>query len=111
MAYNQSQRCELERVGVRQVLKSLNKRKRQSFKCPFDVVTNHFGYEVKSLSADSKDLKIHISDASLKRKLDYARNHDIQPLLVAVVCYDSRVELYQSHLTKSVRVKQMVKIS
>jgi hypothetical protein len=111
MAYNQSQRCELERVGVKSTLKFLNKRKRQSFKCPFDVVTSHFGYEVKSLSANSRDLKIHISDASLKRKLDYARIHGIQPLLVAVICYDSRVELYQSRLTKSCRINQMVKIS
>jgi hypothetical protein len=111
MAYNQSQRCELERKGVKSALKLLGKRKRQSFKAPFDVVTKCFAYEVKTLSADSRDLKIHISDASLKRKLDYCRIHDVSPLLVAIVCYDSRVEMYQSRLTKSMRINQMLKIN
>lgn len=110
MVHTQTQKCKLERVGVRHALKLVGKRKRQSFKSPFDLVTESFGYEVKTLSADSRDLKIHIADSSYKRKLEYSAKHKIEPVLMAVIVGDGRVEIYQSHLAQSIRIKQMRKI-
>jgi hypothetical protein len=111
MAYNQSQRCKLERKAVRLVRNLFGIKRRQPFKAPFDLVGNGQGIEVKGLSADSIDLKIHIAGSSLTRKLELADKKHLQPLLVAVIFYDSRVEMYQSRLTKSVRVNQMLKIN
>lgn len=47
MATNQSARCELERVGVQHALNLLQTRIRETFKSPFDVVTENHAYEVK----------------------------------------------------------------
>lgn len=110
MTKTQSQKCKLERVGVRHALKLAGKRKRQSFKAPFDLVTEDFGYEVKTMSADSKDKKIHIADSSFKRKMDFATRHKLEPVLMAIVIGNGKVEIYQSHLAQHIRVSQMQKI-
>lgn len=106
----QSTKCKLERVGVHKALTLLKAKRRQSFKSPFDVVTQNFGYEVKAISANSKDKKIHISDSSFRRKLEYAEKHDLQPILLAVVISDNKAELYQSRLVQSIRINQMLPI-
>jgi hypothetical protein len=110
MTKTQTQKCKLERVGVRHALKLVGKRKRQSFKSPFDLVTKEFGYEVKTMSADSKDKKVHIADSSYSRKIEFAAKHKIEPVLMAIIIGDGKVEIYQSHLAQSIRVSQMRKI-
>ena len=108
MAYNQSLRCELERVGVGHALHALGKRKRQSYKSPFDVVTKTHAYEVKTLSSDSKDFKIHIANDSYARKLEYAREHRVKPVLLAILIQgNGHAKLYQSELVQSIRIQQM----
>ena len=77
---------------------------------PFDVVD--FGmkvaYEVKAMSAFSKDLKIHISDSSMKRKKAFARKYGLKAVLLAVVIYSPhKVKVYSTTLKQSARVKQM----
>jgi hypothetical protein len=110
MTHTQTQKCKLERVGVRHALKLVGKRKRQSFKSPFDLVANSFGYEVKTMSADSRDKKIHIADSSYSRKIEFATKHKIEPVLMAVIVGDGKVEIYQSHLAQSIRINQMQKV-
>ena len=113
MAYNQSQRCKLERKGVRIAKVRIGARKRQNFLAPFDLVTLDKAYEVKTMNGESKDLKIHIADSSLKRKLDYAKKYELLPVLMAVVVYPKtgKVEVYQSHLVQAIRVNQMERIA
>lgn len=111
MVKTQRAKCKLERAGVRHVLKSLNLKKRNCYTHPFDVESAEFAIEVKTLSADCKDLKIHIADNSLRRKLEYAVNKGKQPLLMAVLIFKTgEVELYKSELRQSVRIRQMAKI-
>jgi len=110
MAINQTTRCELERVGVGHALKLLKAQIRQSFKAPFDVVTDKFAYEVKSMSANSRDLKIHISDSSYKRKVKFAKTNKVKPVLLAIVISDSEVTVYKSKLKQSIRINQMRKV-
>ena len=99
----------LERAGVKYARIALSCHHRNSFKAPFDLVSNGIGYEVKTMSANSRDLKIHISDFSFQRKIDYAQKHDLKPVLVAVLIGE-RVEIYQSELKQSIRINQMLKI-
>jgi hypothetical protein len=111
MVKTQRAKCELERVGVRHALKLCKAKHRQSFKSPFDLVTKTHCYEVKTLSADCKDLKIHISDSSFERKLEYANRTGKQPVLLAVLIHETgEAELYKSELRQSVRIRQMDKI-
>ncbi len=105
----QKSKCRLERQGVKHARKILVCHHRNSFKSPFDLVSQGIGYEVKSLSANSRDVKIHISDDSFKRKLDYAQKHGLKPVLLAVLIGES-VEIYQSELRQSVRIGQMTRI-
>jgi hypothetical protein len=107
----QSTKCKLERVGVRKALTLLKAKQRQSFKSPFDVITDNYGFEVKAISANSKDKKIHISDSSFRRKLEFAEKHNIEPLLLAVVISDNEAKLYQSRLVQSIRINQMLPIN
>jgi hypothetical protein len=111
MATMQAERCSLERVGIRHALTVCKAKRRQSFKSPFDLVTKSHCYEVKALSAESKDLKIHISNSSFERKLEYANRTGKQPVLLAVLIYETgEAELYKSELRQSVRINQMAKI-
>lgn len=105
----QKSKCRLERVGVKHARKVISCHHRNSFKAPFDLVSGGIGYEVKSLSANSKDLKIHISRESFQRKVDYAQSHGLKAVLMAVLIGES-VEIYQSELRQSIRINQMQKI-
>ena len=105
----QKTKCRLERVGVKHARKIISCHHRNSFKSPFDLVFNGIGYEVKTLSANSRDLKIHISHDSFKRKLDYAQSHGLKAVLMAVLIGD-KVEVYQSELKQSIRVNQMQRV-
>ena len=111
MAYQQKVRCKLERKGVRIAKAMTGCKKRQNFVAPFDLVTLTKGYEVKTMNGESKDLKIHIADSSLKRKLDYALKFKLIPVLMAIVIYPDKVEVYQSRLVQSIRVGQMERIN
>lgn len=110
MAYNQSHLCMLERKGVRHVRKLVGACKRQAYKAPFDLVAGGIGYEVKAISADCRDAKIHIADSSFKRKLDYALENNLQPVLIAVVLGKTGTTIYQSDLKQSIRIAQMTRI-
>ena len=105
----QKSKCRLERTGVKHARTVLNCHHRNSFKSPFDLVSNGIGYEVKTLSANSRDLKIHISDSSYQRKVDYAQSHGLKVILMAVLIGES-VTVYQSELRQSIRINQMQKI-
>jgi hypothetical protein len=111
MAYHQKIRCKLERKGVREARKVIGTNKRQNFLAPFDLVTLDKGYEVKTMNGLAKDLKIHIADSSLKRKLDYATKYNLIPVLLAIVVYPDKIEVYQSRLVQSIRVSQMERVN
>ena len=111
MAAQQIKRCKLERKGVRIAKAMTGCKKRQNFVAPFDLVTLTKGYEVKTMNGESKDLKIHIADSSLKRKLDYATKYNLIPVLMAIVVFPDKVEAYQSRLVQSIRVGQMERIN
>jgi hypothetical protein len=110
MARNQPARNQLERQAVNAVLKLYKASRRQGFCSPFDVIHKHKALEVKALSSDSKDLKIHIANSSLERKLAYCQNHNKEPLLIAVVISENQIDIYRSELVQSIRVCQMRKI-
>lgn len=79
-------------------------------KAPFDVVDFGAGiaYEVKAMSGLSKDLKIHISDSSMKRKRAFIRQYGLKAILLAVLIYDENtVKVYKGKLRQSIRVSQM----
>lgn len=83
-------------------------------KAPFDVVdfSASVAYEVKAMSGLSKDLKVHISDASMAKKLTFAAEYGLKQLvLLVVVIYSAgAVEVYSGSLRQSMRVSQMERI-
>ena len=111
MAAQQAKRHELGRSGERYVkANGIAKGKLTRHTAPFDVVdfNNRRAYEVKTMSALSKDLKIHIASHSWERKLDFASKYRLKMILLAVVIYsETEVEVYKSELRQSVRVNQM----
>jgi hypothetical protein len=94
-------------MGVQIAMELLGIKRRQRFKAPFDLVTKTNGYEVKTLSADSKDNKIHVADKSYLRKLNYATVKKIKPILLAVVVSETKIRVCKSDLKQSVRIHQM----
>ncbi len=109
MALNQTERHALGRKGIQAAQKVVKGRK-QRFTAPFDLVDfrNGYGYEVKTMFGSGADLKIHISDASMARKVAFAELYGLKMVLVAVVVYSrSKVEIYESDLKQCVRVAQM----
>lgn len=79
-------------------------------KAPFDIVDFDCGYayEVKSMSGLSMDMKVHISDESMERKVKFAEEYGLSMVLIVVVIYGKdRVEVYRSELVQSIRVCQM----
>ena len=111
MAARQAERHELGRSGERYVkTNGVTKGRLTSHKAPFDIVdfSSRRAYEVKTMSAFSKDLKIHIAAHSWERKLEFASKYGLKMTLLAVVVYsETRVEVYKSELKQSVRVNQM----
>ena len=109
---SQSQRHELGRLGETIAKRYIHGRKTRHT-APFDVVDFSAGvaYEVKTMSALSKDKKIHISDASMARKLEFAEMYGLEMVLLAVVVYSKRkVIVYQSQLRQCIRVSQMTEV-
>jgi hypothetical protein len=109
MAENQKQRHSLGRIGEA-IIAKLTGGNTTNHKAPFDVVDFNSGvaYEVKAMSGLSKDLKIHISDSSMKRKKAFAREYHLKPILLAVIIYDEdNVQVYKGSLKSSVRINQM----
>jgi len=109
MAMNQTHRHQLGRAGEKVISKLLGL-KTTDHKAPFDVVDFNLGiaYEVKAMSNLGADLKIHITDSSMKRKKAFARKYRLKALLIAVVIIDQdTVKVYRSSLKNSVRVNQM----
>lgn len=109
MAENQTIKHKLGRLGEA-IAAKLTGGKTTPHKAPFDVVDFQAGiaYEVKTMSGLSKDLKIHISDSSMKRKRSFARQYGLKAILLAVVIYDEdTVKVYKSSLRQSIRVSQM----
>lgn len=109
MAAQQTKRNRLGRKGET-VTRQLVGGKKTTHKAPFDVVDFRagFAYEVKTMSGLSKDLKIHITDASMARKIDFARQWGLVMVLMAVVVYSpDQVEVYKSELKQCTRVNQM----
>jgi len=113
MAMNQVERHSLGRTGE-EIANGLVGGKVTAHKAPFDIVDFQMGYayEVKSMSGASKDLKIHISDESMKRKTRFAKKYGLTMLLIAVVIYrPDRIEVYEGTLVRSVRVSQMRRVN
>ncbi len=113
MAAQQAQRHMLGRTG-QQIAKNMLGGQLQTHKAPFDVVdfTQGYAYEVKTMSTHSADLKIHISDKSWQRKLQFSAQYDLTTyLIVVVVTTPNTVEVYRSKLRQSMRVNQMEQIA
>lgn len=109
---NQSERHELGRLGET-VAKRYVSGRRTRHTAPFDYVdfNSRVAYEVKTMSALCKDMKIHISDSSMKRKLTFAKYYGLEMVLLAVVIYSRReVKVYQSELVQCIRVSQMSEV-
>lgn len=112
MAYNQTERHNLGREGE-EVVNGLVGGRKTCHKAPFDVVDFNMGiaYEVKTMSGLSKDLKIHISDPSMARKLTFVREYGLKMVLMAVVIYSpDKVEVYKRELVQCVRISQMTRV-
>jgi len=112
MAAQQAKRHALGRKGETVARQALGGKKTHH-KAPFDIVdfSQGYAYEVKTMSGWTVDKKIHISDASLARKLAWAQEYGLQMVLIAVVIYSpKRVDVYQAELKQSIRVNQMTKI-
>ncbi len=83
-------------------------------RAPFDVVDfgAHVGYEVKTMSALSKDRKVNIRADSMARKVAFAEEYGLEMVLIVVLVIDrNTVEVYSGELKRSVRVSQMERIS
>uniref|UniRef100_A0A6H1ZQV0 Protein NO VEIN C-terminal domain-containing protein n=1 Tax=viral metagenome TaxID=1070528 RepID=A0A6H1ZQV0_9ZZZZ len=109
MAAQQAERHELGRNGE-DVAKNMLGGRTTKHKAPFDLVdfSEGYAYEVKTMTGWGKDNKIHITDASMARKLAWAKRYELKMVLVAVVIYGpDHVEVYQSELKQSMRVRQM----
>ncbi len=112
MAAEQIKRHKLGRQGEAIVAGIVNG-KTTKHTAPFDVVdfTSRKAYEVKTMSALSKDLKIHISDHSYGRKIQFATQYNLDMILIAVIIYnENKVEVFSGELKQSIRVNQMRKI-
>lgn len=113
MAANQIERHETGREGEK-IARDLVGGRRTVHKAPFDIVDFRSGiaYEVKSMSGLSKDLKIHISEESMARKVAFALDYGLNMVLVAVVIYSpDQIEVYRSELRSCIRVNQMERIN
>ena len=109
MAAQQAERHELGRNGEA-VAKQVLGGKTTKHKAPFDLIdfSAGYAYEVKTMTGFGKDNKIHIANASMARKEAWAKEYNLKMVLVAVVIYSpSHVEIYQSELKQSMRVRQM----
>lgn len=109
MANKQAEKHELGRNGE-VVANGVVGGKTTKHKAPFDVVDFEagFAYEVKSMSALSKDFKVHISDASMARKTKFADQYGLAMILMVVVIHGvDKVEVYRSGLVQHIRVSQM----
>ena len=112
MASRQGQRHRRGRVGERIAKKALG----GDLTChtaPFDVVDFGTGvaYEVKTVSAMSKDTKVHIGVSSMKRKMEFAEKYGLEPVLVVVVIHGRNdYELYSGELRQHVRPIQLERI-
>ena len=109
---NQTERHALGREGEAIIEAKLGGAK-TAHKAPFDVVDFEMGiaYEVKTISGESVDKKVHIANGSMARKLAFARKHGLKKVLIAVVVYGpDNVQVYRSALKPSVRVSQMRRV-
>ena len=109
MAANQIERHETGREGER-IARDIVGGCRTQHKAPFDIVDFRSGvaYEVKSMSGLSKDLKIHISEESMARKVKFANDYGLDMILVAVVIFSpDHIEVYKSKLQSCIRINQM----
>jgi hypothetical protein len=111
MTKTQKSKCRLERVGVRIACKLLGIKRRQPYTSPFDCHSETLAVEVKTMSANGRDLKIHIAPDSLERKLKCASETGLKPTLIAIVVDNGTTRIYQSELRRSVRINQMVRIN
>lgn len=112
MAAQQIERHKLGRQGE-QIVAQIVHGKTTKHTAPFDVIdfSSKRAYEVKSMSALSKDLKIHISDKSYERKVQFAKQYGLKMVLIAVVVYnENMVDVYSSQLKQSIRIGQMRQI-
>jgi hypothetical protein len=86
----------------------------QTHKAPFDVVdfANRIAYEVKTVSALTAQLPIHITDASLARKRAFIRQYHVRACLVVVVIRDeNRVDVYRGTLKKHSSIRHMRRLA
>lgn len=112
MTNNQTDKHRLGRLGEK-IAKVALGGKVTTHKAPLDVVdfTTGHGYEVKTISGLSKDLKIHITDKSMARKRAFAKKYGLKLILIAVVIYSpDHIDMFKGTLKKSVRISQMKRV-
>ena len=104
-------RRKLGRFAEKEVQKILGG-KLTTEKAPFDVVdfTSGIAYEVKGISALSKDFKVHISKQSMNRKKAFLKKYGLKGVLIVVVIYSQKkVDVYSGELKQHTRINKTLK--
>lgn len=111
MAANQAELHKLGRIGE-ELARTVCKGRRTTHKAPFDYVDhfNKVAYEVKTVTGNGNNLKIHIMETSYKRKLAYVAKHNLEAVLVVLVVYPKRVDIYTGKLTQWTTFNQLTKV-
>jgi len=111
-AMNQFQRHELGRTGEA-IANGIVNGKATSHKKPVDIIKrkDKILWEVKTVSANSKNQCIHISYKSLERKLAEAKKRGYQLKLMIIVLYDDgRFDVYTGDIRQYARPHQLDKM-
>jgi len=102
-------RLSLSRVGENLIAR-MYQGLRMHHTCAFDIKNDHMLIEVKTMRIESKDHKVHISQDAFERKLAMAKELRMNSILVVVLVYSEKYEVYECELKQSVRVNQMKKV-
>jgi len=110
MAINQVERHRLGRLGE-SIANGIINGKLTNHKHPIDIKKRKILWEVKTISANSKNHCIHISHNSLRRKLAIAnkRNHQLR-LMIIVVFETGEFEVYTGDIRQHCRPHQLGKM-
>ena len=95
------------------IARKLVKGRLTAHKAPFDIVDfrNSQAYEVKTVSAATAKLPIHIAAASMERKQAFAKRYNLAMTLIVVVVHGPRrVEVFTGELKCHTAITQLSKI-
>lgn len=83
-----------------------------SHTAPFDLIDwdRKIGYEIKTVRAETMESTIRIKPPSMARKMEFAAEHKLKIVLIAVVIYDEEeeiCEIYASPIRPSAKPRWM----